>query len=54
MQNAIAALKLAAYRPDVVINVPRDACAAHEFHRAKELIALGYRLTDEAMASSTK
>jgi NTE family protein len=54
MQNAIAALKLAAYRPDVVINVPRDACSAHEFHRAKELIALGYRLTEEAMGSDTK
>jgi NTE family protein len=54
MQNAIAAVKLAAYRPDVVINVPRDACSAHEFHRAKELIALGYRLTEEAMGSSTK
>ncbi|WP_296807816.1 patatin-like phospholipase family protein [Thiocapsa sp.] len=52
MQNAIAAVKLAAYRPDVVINVPRDACAAHEFHRAKELIALGYRLTDDAMGSA--
>jgi NTE family protein len=54
MQNAIAAVKLAAYRPDVVINVPRDACSAHEFHRAKELIALGYRLTEEAMGSDTK
>jgi NTE family protein len=50
MQNAIAALKLAAYRPDVVIEVPRDACAAHEFHRARELIELGHRLAEEAMA----
>ncbi|UHD16573.1 patatin-like phospholipase family protein [Thiocapsa bogorovii] len=54
MQNAIAAVKLAAYRPDVVINVPRDACSAHEFHRAEELIALGYRLAEEAMRSCTK
>jgi NTE family protein len=50
MQNAIAAVKLAAYRPDVVIEVPRDACAAHEFHRAGELIELGHRLAEEAMA----
>jgi NTE family protein len=50
MQNAIAAVKLAAYRPDVVIEVPRDACAAHEFHRARELIELGHRLAEEAMA----
>lgn len=50
MQNAIAALKLAAYTPDVVIGVPRDACGAHEFHRARELIELGHRLAEEAMA----
>jgi len=49
MQNAIAAVKLAAYAPDVLINVPRDTCAAHEFHRARELIALGRRLAAEAM-----
>ncbi|MEA3275020.1 MAG: patatin-like phospholipase family protein [Pseudomonadota bacterium] len=44
MQNAVAAVKLAAYAPDVVINVPADACVAHEFHRAREMIELGYRL----------
>jgi NTE family protein len=49
MQNAIAAVKLAAYAPDVLINVPRDTCGAHEFHRARELIALGRRLAAEAM-----
>jgi len=50
MQNAIAAVKLAAYAPDVVINVPRDVCDAHEFHRARELIGIGHRLAGEAMA----
>lgn len=54
MQNAIAALKLAAYAPDVLINVPRDACAAHEFHRANELIQLGRELAAEAMSGSDK
>jgi NTE family protein len=51
MQNAIAAVKLAAYAPDVVIQVPRDACGAHEFHRARELIELGYRLADASLGS---
>ncbi len=50
MQNAIAAVKLAAYAPSVVIKVPRDVCDAHEFHRARELIDIGYRLAGEAMA----
>jgi len=41
MQNAIARLKLAAYSPDMVIEIPRDACSFYEFYRAAELIDLG-------------
>lgn len=50
MQNAISAMKLAAYAPDVLIEVPRDVCEAHEFHRARELIDVGYRLAEDALA----
>ncbi len=49
MQNAITAVKLAAYAPDAVINIPRDACGAQEFYRAREIIDLGYRLAGESM-----
>jgi NTE family protein len=49
MQNAIAAMKLAAYAPDVLIEVPRDCCEAHEFHRARELIEIGYGLAERAL-----
>ncbi|MCF7977215.1 MAG: patatin-like phospholipase family protein [Chromatiaceae bacterium] len=52
MQNAISAMKLAAYAPDVLINVPRDVCEAHEFHRARELIEIGYRLAERAIADA--
>jgi len=41
MQNTIARLKLASYSPEVLIEIPRNACAYHEFWRAPELIALG-------------
>ncbi len=41
MQATIARLKLAAYTPDVVVNVPRDACLFYEFERAAELIEVG-------------
>lgn len=41
MQNTIARMKLATYSPDIVIDVPRDACLFYEFYRAEELIALG-------------
>lgn len=43
MQNAISALKLAAYQPDIVIEIPHDTCASFEFHRAKEVIEVGYQ-----------
>ncbi len=43
MQSAIARQKLAAYPPDTVIEIPRNACRTLEFNRAAEMIALGYR-----------
>lgn len=41
MQNTIARFKLAAYSPDVIIDVPSNSCAFYEFYRATEMIALG-------------
>ena len=49
MQGAIARLKLAAYTPDKVIDIPRDACSFFEFHRAEEMADLGYTKTSEAL-----
>jgi len=43
MQSTISRLKLAAYPPDTVIEIPRNACKTLEFDRAAEMIALGYR-----------
>jgi NTE family protein len=51
MQNAIAAAKLAAYTPDVIIDIPRDVCQAHEFHRAQELIEIGEQIAEKAMGA---
>lgn len=42
MQGVLARQKLAAHPPDVLIEVPQDACGLLEFDRAAELIALGY------------
>ena len=53
MQNAIAAVKLASYAPDVVIEIPRDSCGAHEFHRAREIIELGHRMAAESIQAQT-
>jgi NTE family protein len=48
MQTTIARLKLAAYSPDVTVEIPRNACAYYEFWRAKEMIALGRECTGRA------
>lgn len=49
MQGAIARLKLAAYTPDKVVDIPRDACTFFEFHRAAEMSELGYDRTRKAL-----
>jgi len=41
MQDTIARLRMSTYSPDVLIEVPRDACGFFEFWKAEELIALG-------------
>lgn len=48
MQNTIARFKLAAYAPDVIIDIPSNACAFYEFYRADEMISLGYDKASEA------
>jgi NTE family protein len=52
MQNTIARLKLAAYSPDVTVEIPRNACGFHEFWRAEELIELGRERTARAFAAT--
>ena len=49
MQNTIARFKLAAYAPDIIINIPSNSSSFYEFYRAEELIALGRQKTEEAM-----
>ncbi len=49
MQGTISRLKLAVHSPDVIIEVPKNACGAFEFYRAAEMIALGRRLAEQAM-----
>lgn len=51
MQAAITRQHLAIFRPDVVINIPKNACMVHEFHRAEPMIALGQRLAGQTLDS---
>jgi NTE family protein len=43
-QAALARHTLAAYPPDLLIEVPRTACRSLEFHRAAEVIDIGHEL----------
>ena len=49
MESIITAYRMAGNRPDVLVEVPTDACTAFDFHRADEMIALGRRLAAEAL-----
>jgi NTE family protein len=49
MQGAIARQKLAAYPPDALVEIPRNACAMLDFNRTPEIIELGYRMASEQL-----
>ena len=49
MQNTLAKIKLATYTPDIIVEIPREACSFYEFHRAKEMIDIGIRQTEVAL-----
>jgi NTE family protein len=48
-QAALARHQMAAYPPDVLIEVPRTSCRSLDFHRAAEMIALGHELAVRAL-----
>jgi len=49
VQTVMTHFKLAAYRPDLLVEIPRNLCTFFEFHRASELIDFGYRRTEETL-----
>lgn len=48
-QAALARHQMAAYPPDLLIEVPRTACRSLDFHRATEVIDLGHELAARAL-----
>ena len=49
MQSVLTRYRLAGFPPDVLVSVPRDSCRSLDFHRAAEMIAVGRKLTEEAL-----
>jgi len=54
MQSSIARQKLAAYPPDIVLEIPRNACGMLEFTKIKEMIDLGYQTAENTLGSLEK
>ncbi len=54
MEAAITRQQLASFQPDLVVRVPKNACMVHEFHRAREVIDLGAKLTRKAIQNHGK
>ena len=52
MQDTIAKLRMSNYSPDIVIDIPRNACGFFEFWRAEELIELGRERAARAFSQS--
>ncbi|MBB2993237.1 NTE family protein [Mycolicibacterium iranicum] len=50
-QSALARHTLAAYPPDLLIEVPRTVCRSLDFHRANEVIDIGQELASVALDS---
>ena len=53
-QAALARHTLAAYPPDLLIEVPRTACRSLDFHRATEVIEIGQELAPLALDAWTR
>jgi NTE family protein len=50
MQANLSRLRLAAYQPDLLIELPRNIASVYEFYRARELIERGRLQTRKALA----
>lgn len=51
MQNTIARIKLASYSPDIIIDIPKNACYFYEFHRADDMIKFGRQRAEQALSA---
>lgn len=52
MQGTIARMKLAAYPPDIEIDIPKNLCGTFDFNKADEIIEYGYNLCERTFKRS--
>jgi NTE family protein len=49
LESVLTRYRLAGNPPDVLVTVAKDSCRTLDFHRAREMIALGRQLTSDAL-----
>ncbi len=49
MQKIITEYKIAGYSPDIIMNIPCNACEFYEFDKAKEMIELGREIAKKKL-----
>lgn len=49
MQNLITRYKIAEYKPDIIINISRNACELYDFHKSKEIIEIGKMAAEDTL-----
>lgn len=49
MQSSLTQYKIAGYRPDLLMRIPKNSLAIHEFYRGAEQIELGYKIAQRAI-----
>ncbi|MOA50976.1 hypothetical protein D3C78_1740610 [compost metagenome] len=54
LQDRLTQVMLETYKPDILVNVSRNACGSFEFYRASELIEVGRLSFENAYAEYEK
>ena len=49
MQASLTQYKIAGYRPDLLMRIPKDSVSIYEFYRGEEQIELGYKIAQRAI-----
>jgi NTE family protein len=49
MQASLTQYKIAGYRPDLLIKIPKNSAKVYEFYNADQQINLGYKITQRAL-----
>ena len=51
MQSSLSRQKIAAYPPDILLELPRDACGMLDFHLMEPMVKLGYETAEKVMSN---